>query len=327
MISTLEINQFRGLEHVKFENLGRANLIIGGNNTGKTSILEALVLLFGGKPQLEALPDTFRVQSAKSKDRVPNFWMNLMRHGGNAKMSIASEQLKIRAGCKDQAWQFNECAGQQNSHVFVTFHTNGHVSAEPRRYPSSISIVSTKPEDPGVISELFNQVAPLNPTNERKIEALLRDSVDPRLQILRYARPQGTEAHLVYVDLGRGPMLPMTQLGQAFIRTLQIYCEIFANRPKIILIDEIENGLYYEGMEDFWKGLMAVLEDQDVQLFATTHSRECMEAAQKAVSGMAGDPLRFLRLDRKVDDPGKIVGTTFGKREMETAIEFNREMR
>lgn len=119
----------------------------------------------------------------------------------------------------------------------------------------------------------------------------------------------------------------MTQLGQAFIRTLQIYSEIFANRPRVILIDEIENGLYYEGMEDFWKGLMVVLEDQNVQLFASTHSRECMESAQKAASKMAGDPLRFLRLDRKVDDPAKIVGTTFGKKEMETAIEFNTEMR
>ena len=122
-------------------------------------------------------------------------------------------------------------------------------------------------------------------------------------------------------------MLPFTQLGQACARTLEIYCEIFANRPKILLIDEIENGLYFEGMEDFWKGLMAVLEDQDVQLFATTHSRECMEAAYKAAASMEGDPLRFLRLDRRVDDPGKIVATTFGKDEMQTAIEFNREMR
>ena len=40
-----------------------------------------------------------------------------------------------------------------------------------------------------------------------------------------------------------------------------------------------------------------------------------------------GDPLRFLRLDRRVDDPAKIVATTFGKEEMQTAIEFNREMR
>ncbi len=77
-------------------------------------------------------------------------------------------------------------------------------------------------------------------------------------------------------------MLPFTQLGQAFSRTLEVYCEIFANQPKILLIDEIENGLYYEGLEDYWRGLFAVLEDQDVQFFATTHSQECMEAAHRA---------------------------------------------
>jgi len=44
MISTLELRQFRGLEHVRFGNLGRANLIVGGNNTGKTSVLEALTV-------------------------------------------------------------------------------------------------------------------------------------------------------------------------------------------------------------------------------------------------------------------------------------------
>ena len=122
-------------------------------------------------------------------------------------------------------------------------------------------------------------------------------------------------------------MLPFTQLGQGFARTLQVYCEIFATRPKILLIDEIENGLYYAGLEDYWNGLMAVIEDQDLQLFATTHSRECMEAAHRAAAARADNPLRFLRLDRRIDDPTKIVATTFGKEEMETAIEFNREMR
>ena len=51
------------------------------------------------------------------------------------------------------------------------------------------------------------------------------------------------------------------------------------------------------------------------------------EAAHRAASFMENDPLRFLRLDRRVDDPAKIVATTFGKEEMATAIEFNREMR
>jgi hypothetical protein len=329
MISTLELKQFRGLEHVKFENLGRVNLIIGGNNTGKTSILEALVLLYGNKQQLRELPITFRVLPKGFEDIEQTFWRLIARGGMPDELSLQADDHKIEGSFKGQRWSLNAF----NPILDIYFPMiRGDASGQPtvdQAGPGNdpLSVIATKQEDPGDISDLFTQIAPLNPENENKLEELLRNSIEPRLRRLRYAKPQGNHNHLVYVDLGEGSMLPFTQLGQAFARTLQIYCEIFANRPKILLIDEIENGLYYEGMEDFWKGLMAVLEDQDVQLFATTHSRECMEAAHKAAVAMGGDPLRFLRLDRRVDDPGKIVATTFGKDEMQTAIEFNREMR
>jgi hypothetical protein len=325
MISTLELKQFRGLEHVKFENLGRANLIIGGNNTGKTSILEALVMLCGSSDQAQNLPTTFREQPVHSGGS--GFWEYLLPSNDPKNFSVAGGGIKVYVTrSPDGVLNFKRTNPGSSDHYM--FNLEAKRASFHNYIPNlKLSVLATKQGDPSAISELYNQIAPLNPENETKLEDLIRKSIDPRLRRLRYARPQGTKIHLVYVDFGGGPMLPMTQLGQAFSRTLQVYCEIFANCPKILLIDEIENGLYYEGMEDFWKGLMAVLEDQDVQLFATTHSRECMEAAQKAASAMEGDPLRFLRLDRRVDDPGKIVATTFGKEEMQTAIEFNREMR
>jgi AAA domain, putative AbiEii toxin, Type IV TA system/AAA ATPase domain len=334
MISTLELKQFRGLEHIKFENLGRANLIIGGNNTGKTSILEALVLLHGNSLQFRNLPKTFREQPQSETTDDHGFWKMLLRGGkilgfkltADASMitGIISKTESPYPGHTNEFCRSNGTANVQSS--FTLDSLDGCIT--PFQIDQhTLSVLSTKQTPPEIVSELFNQIAPLNPDNEAKLEVLLRKSIEPRLRRLRYAKPQGAQAHLVYVDLGEGPMLPFTQLGQAFARTLQIYCEIFANRPKILLIDEIENGLYYEGMEDFWRGLMAVLEDQDVQLFATTHSRECMEAAHKAAATMTGDPLRFLRLDRRIDDPSKVVATTFGQEEMKTAIEFNREMR
>ena len=329
MISTLELKNFRGLEHVKFENLGRANLIIGGNNTGKTSILEALVLLYGSLEQVKGLPEEFRNLPKNNEDQEQTFWKLLARNGTFNDLSICGDEDQVIGSSLSQNWHLALWNRRSDEEIrFVTGESSGEievVSGGPGNHKTSV--ITTHARDPGDVSELYNQIAPLNPLNEDKLELLLRESIEPRLRRLRYAKPSGSKVHLVFADLGDGPMLPFTQLGQAFARTLEIYCEIFANRPKILLIDEIENGLYYEGMEDFWKGLMAVLEDQDVQLFATTHSRECMEAAQKAASAMEGDPLRFLRLDRRVDDPGKIVATTFGKEEMQTAMEFNREMR
>jgi AAA ATPase domain len=42
LIDLLEVRNFRGLEHVLLQGLGRVNLIVGKNNTGKTTLLEAI---------------------------------------------------------------------------------------------------------------------------------------------------------------------------------------------------------------------------------------------------------------------------------------------
>jgi len=57
MITRLAIENFRGLQQLVLDELRRVNLIVGGNDTGKTSVLEALVLLFGdGKGNVGAKP-------------------------------------------------------------------------------------------------------------------------------------------------------------------------------------------------------------------------------------------------------------------------------
>ncbi len=44
ILNSLEINSFRAFEHLQIERLGRVNLIVGKNNVGKTSLLEAIQL-------------------------------------------------------------------------------------------------------------------------------------------------------------------------------------------------------------------------------------------------------------------------------------------
>jgi AAA15 family ATPase/GTPase len=326
MLTNLEIQQFRGLEHVKFENLGRANLILGGNNTGKTSILEALTLLLGSKEQLQILPRIFRDTPKGNTEMNSNFWRYVVKDD-IANLNISADQISLYGFSKNKEWYLSTKPNEISPNNHIRVNTSGTVSIMRVGGVFALSAISTGHQDPTVVSDLYSQIAPLNPDNESRLEYLLKQSIEPRLQRLRYGKSAGSKQSLVYVDLGENKMLPFTQLGQAFARTLQVYCEIFATRPKILLIDEIENGLYYEGMEEYWKGLMTVLKDQDVQLFATTHSRECMEAAHRAAKDIKDDTLRYLRLDRQLSDPSKIEATTFGIEEMETAIKFNREMR
>jgi predicted ATPase len=45
MISSLHIEGYRGFEDFEMNDLGRINLLVGTNNSGKTSVLEAIYLL------------------------------------------------------------------------------------------------------------------------------------------------------------------------------------------------------------------------------------------------------------------------------------------
>ena len=44
ILDSLEIRSFRGFHHLQIERLGRVNLVVGKNNVGKSSLLEALRL-------------------------------------------------------------------------------------------------------------------------------------------------------------------------------------------------------------------------------------------------------------------------------------------
>ena len=44
-ITELNISQFRGINKLEMKNIGDVNLLLGNNNVGKTSVLEAIKIL------------------------------------------------------------------------------------------------------------------------------------------------------------------------------------------------------------------------------------------------------------------------------------------
>ncbi|CAK8722296.1 ATPase AAA-type core domain-containing protein [Candidatus Electrothrix aarhusensis] len=74
MIEQLEIKNFRGFSEYKIEDVGQVNLLVGTNNSGKTSILEAIQLV---KAQGN-LYDIFSVLSRRGELKYEN---EIDRHG------------------------------------------------------------------------------------------------------------------------------------------------------------------------------------------------------------------------------------------------------
>ena len=342
MITSLEIQNFRGLKHVTLSDLRRVNLVVGGNDTGKTSILEALILLLGEGNSVSQLPTIFRNnqsgdQSGNNSDDRENFWPWLFydRKFENQIQIVVRTDTSQTFGLNSQLVVEDSPGNLPKVPTLVRTATNGKTQALIQFRPGQLTInsppspgsfhvscLSVRPSHPVLDAEKYNQIA-LELDGEARFERIMRE-VEPRLKRLRYAKLPGTNSPLVFADLGLSRAVPATQMGQAFNRILHIYAEILTSKTNVFLIDEIENGIFSESLPMIWKGLLAICEEQDVQIFATTHSRECVIAAHLAAQDRSKDELGVQRLQFV---KGQIEAVRLGAKHIELASEMGLEVR
>ena len=159
----------------------------------------------------------------------------------------------------------------------------------------------------------------------RKVESVMK-RVEPRLQglsvITRGAVP------MIHAELeGQERLLPMPFLGDGMTRLLSLALIIGASpEGALVLVDEIENGLHHSVMQSVWSGIAQFAREFDVQIFATTHSWECIRAAHKAFSEDELYDFRLHRLDR-IGDDDDIKAVTYDQETLEAALEMEFEVR
>ena len=197
------------------------------------------------------------------------------------------------------------------------------MSHGPNPFAAKFIVVSTRLEHPTQDAELYNKLV-LSDGGEEKLLQLLRE-IDPRLQRLRYAKPPGTSQPLVYASFaGLKNALSMTQAGQGFSKLFSLFCQMLVSKAEILLIDEIENGLYYETMPQIWKGIATLAASENIQVFATTHSRECLIAAHETMKAQPSYDFALHRLQRV---KGRLEAVTHDQGMLEVALKSGLEVR
>jgi hypothetical protein len=177
---------------------------------------------------------------------------------------------------------------------------------------------ASKPEPPAETAQIYSRVV-FADREEAVIEALR--VVDPRLKRLRVL-DSGT-GPTIHVDFGEGRFLPVSVAGRGFSRLLTLACVIVDNAGGLVLVDEIEDGLHYSVLPDVWRVVAELARKLCVQVFATTHSYECIQAALVA-SGSDEDKLALYRLTRR---DGDVRAIRVGHEGMRAAADFALELR
>ena len=154
------------------------------------------------------------------------------------------------------------------------------------------------------------------------MESLLR-SVDDRVKTVRLDYTQGSQPFIV-VDIGLSRRIPLSDVGQGIYRLVAIFSELLGQRPDICFIDEIENGIHYSALAQVWKGVAEVAARFHIQIFATTHSGECLAAAHESFSSRKSYDLRVIQLYRT---DGCIAGRVLNRDLIQSGLEGNIDLR
>lgn len=165
----------------------------------------------------------------------------------------------------------------------------------------------------------------------RAIDEGVKDVDSVRQPLLR-GRPQGRS-----VQVGRGPIaaqrfvvtredspipVPLHSLGEGMGRAMSIGLGLTGGQDGLTLIDEIENGVHYSAQPDMWRMIFETAQELDVQVFATTHSHDCVRAFQQVADDYKDEEGMLIQLRRKRSDPKEIVAVTIDEEELQDALRF-----
>ncbi len=122
---------------------------------------------------------------------------------------------------------------------------------------------------------------------------------------------------------------PVTFWGEGFNKFICYLLEIIQCQGERILIDEIDTGIHWSKLEKFWKYIIQSCKANDVQLFATTHSQECIKAFVKAGEELELEDLRLIEIEEfeTKSEKKKTVSTTYDRETLKFKIETETNVR
>jgi AAA15 family ATPase/GTPase len=311
MIIDIEIRNFRCFETSKFSGFERVNLISGKNNAGKTALLEALLLNNSPRPDNVILLKQIRKESLEFSKSLPerawdNFFFNQNKEekieirAKNEEKLVSLLEISVDESVKDF---IDDSENDDDLGNFMTLlssskslksvlslkaQVNNQDSFESSLMASSKGLLGKDVKIPDVRNVSFIPSF-LRSSNRALAEeydkAYLNNKADEILKTFNIIDSSINDAKTIsigeptiYLTRDGENRLPLSLFGDALNRIADIILSLVNNQSSILLVDEIENGIHYTNQRELWKILFRLADELDVQIFATTHSLEMIQA-------------------------------------------------
>ncbi|MFA6144741.1 MAG: AAA family ATPase [Sulfurimonas sp.] len=339
-INTIEINNFKCFQNFKAEGFGRVNLIGGKNNVGKTAFMEACFLsqsndttnLFERLLEIKTHRDVVNnllLTSHREEDLQKLIKDNIgisiyiQGQGGHE-----VQELKDSSGSiideRYATWE-NGLVKIEFDKILNIYTKYTKINEEPPSFDFDTGepVYSSSP-DRYTISELvglldmafdstkarfsLNFISPYSNSNQELENIIGQSKLDNKYDELN---------KYLLVTFGVAPIdiiknKPMLKEGNAYkdlsyygqgIKTfINIISSILLLKDDQIFIDEIENSIHYTHLDKLWELILTISKDQNVQVFATTHSKECIESFNRVQRQLEDKETYYFEMYKNIKD-------------------------
>ena len=337
MMDSLTITNLRGFSRIEIPQLAKFTLLGGGNNVGKTTVLEAVYLYLA---RLNAL-SFVTLQQFRGLNELPldlnAMWAPFFfRHNLSSvisietKFGIRSENLKVsyqsnylpkiksqpgsqgvpvvktnQTAAPAHVLKTEAMAGDQlMQRSYLIMDSNGLRLEVDEATGSSVPGVFITSRAMANIREDAVRFGTLDVKNKSSEIMEFVKIVEPRLKGLSaVAIGNGT---VIHGDVGMGVKMPIYYMGDGVVRLLGIILAIASSGGGIVMIDEIGNGIHYSILSKFCEAVAAAAERYNVQVIATTHSYEFLQEAHKGLANAKNDDFAYIRIDKSEGGEAKI---------------------
>jgi AAA15 family ATPase/GTPase len=373
MLQSLKIEGFRGFQNFEMANLGQINLLVGKNNSGKTSILEAIQFLYV-QNNLDIFLETisYRGEFAWLENKLagrtkvfeichlfpgheilPSQEIIIIgsRESHQESVTISVKSIPIQLSpfsdknddlnndniFDDEEWNkllLSIRWSQSQKPIELELLANGTLARDSTRRMASLSRISHKIGIDNKIelkfltpfsltssdmAALFDNIV-LSPLEDLIIESL--KIIEPKIERIasigsgKYSTSNnlGVRGGFLIKIKNHDQPIPIGSLGDGFWRMLGLVLAMVNLENGILLVDEIDSGLHFTVMTDMWKVVWETAKKLNIQVFATTHSRDCWQSLGELITEekITDNEITIQRIDREksqsvIFDPEEIV--------------------
>lgn len=372
LLPSFRIQGFRAFRDLQIPRLGRVNLLVGKNNVGKTTALEALKVYAAGADAPREIRDLLERRqeirrSAPREKTPPHFDIDRVffqseHHGRTSIIQLGSVEeeapLRIQSGrvsgnapslrpvegmfyaadeeLPDDAQPANPVLRVSQGTVPIQvislralsdFHPLDPVDLRMRRLPEAKSpltceLLPARGIDKASIGALWDSIV-LTANEQSTLQALRIIAPDiERISLVEDPQQQGIRYALISRK-GHSSPEPLHSMGDGMNRVFELALGLVSASDGLFLIDEVENGVHYAAQEQLWHFIFEAASQLGVQVFATTHSWDCIAAFQKAASSHPEDGVLISLA--QVD--GDIKAAVFNERDLEIITRESIEVR